>query len=575
MRGVPIWLAIPALALALALLRAQVATLHLPILGEHRWRESDTYSVAYNFAHESMDFFRPRVDFTRGRSGITGMEAPILPFVVACAMRLFGDAPEVARIIVWAVGMLGLWASLALVRRARDTGLAVGFLVAFSLSPMALFELRQIQPDGVTAMLSAVAAFFFFRFARLEKRRDFALGMTFFSIGVLAKAPGILLAPAMWWFCCAARPVPVRRLVFRALPFVIPLVLSLAWDRWAHHLTNAYSAGQSNFNLDFSKAQILKDVQDTGFLRNLFWFIFPCYVTNWVLFPATVVGIGAAFQPTSRRVSVAFLLWLLFASAFLVAFSSRLESHWYYADLVLVPMCYFAGFGLSEVLRLFARGPLREQPPVARWAALVVLVSLALVPLVAPFASGTLDASEAVGATGAKPDQSWMSDWHLMAFVMLLSLAVVAVQLLSRRLLWVLALVLLPPALLFGVRRGAHDAVRVLTWRTRTLDERSFTEVWLEKLRPMVDRYSTRSDLFVVDNDTPWWLHLPLRKGWCATREDVEKAGLAHYRTEGARFYLTYFDRDPPGADPNVRLLGSTPSFRLYCLDPGGCAPLH
>ena len=73
---------------------------------------------------------------------------------------VFGDAPAVGRVIVWLTEMAGLAALLALFRRVRDTGLALGFLLAFAVSPLALVELRQVQPDGPTGMFAAIAAFF-------------------------------------------------------------------------------------------------------------------------------------------------------------------------------------------------------------------------------------------------------------------------------------------------------------------------------------------------------------------------------------------------------------------------------
>src|SRR5580692_12364270 len=107
----PLWLAIGAFLVAGRLLVAQADTLRFPLQGEHNWREAVTYSVAYNFRHESFDFLRPRLDLTRGKTGITGMEAPVVPLVVGAAMRIFGDAPGVARTTVWVTALLGLWAS--------------------------------------------------------------------------------------------------------------------------------------------------------------------------------------------------------------------------------------------------------------------------------------------------------------------------------------------------------------------------------------------------------------------------------------------------------------------------------
>ena len=106
----PAWLTLPFAALGLYLLGAQIVTLSYPIIGEHAWRQSDVYSVASNFLYEDPDFFHPRIDWTRGRSGVMGMEPPILAYR-AGLMRVYGDDPSVARVTAWSLGMLGLSAS--------------------------------------------------------------------------------------------------------------------------------------------------------------------------------------------------------------------------------------------------------------------------------------------------------------------------------------------------------------------------------------------------------------------------------------------------------------------------------
>jgi 4-amino-4-deoxy-L-arabinose transferase-like glycosyltransferase len=575
--GAPLWLAGPAVSLAATLLVAQAKTLRLPIMGEHRWREADTYAVAYNFAHESLDFFHPRMDLTRGRSGITGMEPPVLQFVTGLAMKVFGDAPTVGRVVVWLTGLAGLFALLALTRRARDLGLAIGFLVAFTLSPLALFELRQIQPDGPTVMLAAIAAFFFYRFALEGARRDYGIALVAYAFAVLMKGPGVALAPAMWCFACANRKVTLRQCIARGAGIAVAVLLYVPWYKWAHYLTDAYNGGQANFWLDFSYEGIKTAVSDGDLLHNVFWFIYPVYVTNWVLFPALIVGLPAAFQRKTRLVSSAFLLWLLFGSMFLACFSPRLKSHWYYADLVFVPVAYFVGFGLSEVFRLFASGTSGRGPTVARWAALSVLSTLVLQRLISPV--GHLG-GETVGATAPHAEASWMTDGHLTALLAILALTFVAVQLLSARWLRVTAVVLLPFAVYIGIDRARHAALEVMRWRAHASEEGTFRMRWMRTLRPLVDRYSTRADLFVVipaDGSIPddaFYLNLPLRKGWSEGADAVEKNGFAHYTAAGARFFLN-FNSHEISSEANLTKIGATSYFRLYCIDPAGCPAIH
>ncbi len=569
--GIPKWLVALTLWSAGRLAKEQLRTLYLPILGEHRWRESVTYSVAYNFVHESFDFLHPRIDFTSGRTGIMAMEAPVLPYLTAIFMRFFGDSPSIGRVIVWSLSAVGLFACLALVHRIRGAGLVLGFLFAFLLSPMTLVELRQLQPDGPAGMFLGVAAFFFFRFASLQRRRDYVLGIAAFTLAVFMKGPGIVLIPAFLAFTCAARRVSLGQVVARAAGFMVPIAVYLAWSLWAHHLSEVYNAGWSHFSVDFTLTEVKKNLEDVEFRKNIFWYVYPCYVTNWTLFPALIVGVAVSFQRGTKRVSGAFLLWLLLGSFFFASFADRLRHNWYYADLVLVPVIYFVGFGLSEVFRVFARGPLRTQPIVARWAALVILATLAVTRKV----TWDIDRmADIVGGVGSRPDNSWMSDWHLTTLLFGLAFAMVAASLLSTRRLRLAAFVLLPFAL-YGIGRAQRDAINALAWRTRANEVHRYRKHWINTLRPMVDHYSTRADLFLVDEedgDDPYWLHLPLRKGWAIDVADLNEANLAYCQRSGARFFLTYHDKKPPES-MHLALLGSSPEFGFYCLDPNGCEP--
>ena len=271
--------------------------------------------------------------------------------------------------------MRGLAASLALVRRIRDTGLAVGFLVAFSLSPLALFELRQFQPDGPTVMLAAVAAFFFYRFACTERRSDYVKGTLAFGLAVLVKGPGLVLAPAMWWFACAARRLSFRQFVLRGGGPVLAAGLYFPWDRWAHHLRSVYDPGKATFRGSTSPSRgsrarsRTRTASTTSSGSSLY--------VEQLGSPRSSSASGRRSSRAPGALSTAFLLWLLTSLFFLAAFSTRLKAHWYYASLTRSspPRQYFAGYGLAEVFRLFARG----SPPrslVSRWAALVVLASL-------------------------------------------------------------------------------------------------------------------------------------------------------------------------------------------------------
>ena len=382
------WLTALVLLPCAYLLAQQVETLAFPILGEHRWRQSDVYSVAYNFAHEDPDFFRPRIDWTNGKSGIMAMEPPILPYLIAGALRVWGDDAAVARWVTWSLCMLGALGFALGLARERGTLLGALALLGLLLSPMGLFELRQVQPDASSALLAGAAALLFVRASRRARARDYLAALALYSLAVLLKGPAIVLAPAMPLFAVSARPVRLPALCLRALPMLLPALLLGAWYRWGEQLNATYSAKRQYFALAPKPGELLQNLSDTQGLWRVLGDLYPGYAINFWLLPAALLGLALELaalvcrredERLRRGLALAFLVWLACTTAFLTAFASRLNSHWYYAVLVLPAVAYFTACGLRWPL-----SALVETAPRARWVRYALVLATVLV---VPFAA--------------------------------------------------------------------------------------------------------------------------------------------------------------------------------------------
>jgi hypothetical protein len=525
------WLALVLLVPCAYLLVQQIATLSFPIVGEHSWRQSDVYSVAYNFAHEDPDFFRPRIDWTDGKSGIMGMEPPILPYLIAAAMRVWGDDAAVARWVAWALCMLGLLVFGG--GLARERGAVFGALLWLCVlcSPMGLFELRQIQPDAAMSVLAAGAAALFMRASRSRRKRDFAAALALYTLAVLLKGPAIVLAPAMVLFASSAQPVRAWALVARAAAMIVPCALLAAWWRWAAELNATYSAKRTYFALAPKPGELVTNLADLGGLERVLGELYPTYAINPWLVPATVIGVVAALvelvratrtreRTASRRgdgnaaesglavsagdearvrvrrwLHAGFLLWLIAVTAFLAAFSSRLRAHWYYADLALPALAYFTAHGLWLALSVVL-----EREPRAR------LLRYALVAAIA---------------------------------------------------------VAVPVAL--------RDVVGVLAQRSAASEAVDYRQRVLAPLRTAVARYTTRADLIVTNARDPSSLHDALRKGWTISSRGIAKRRLVYFAKRGAAIYVHFGgSRELPPEiqreDARYPLLVKGRGFRIYCL---------
>lgn len=564
--GSPRLIILGLLAFVFFVAKTPVTSLHVPIVGEHDWRQADTYSVAYNFVHASFDFMRPRIDWTYGRSGVMGMEAPVLPFLGAACMTLFGDEPAVLRTIVFACFALGLIAFARSLRSPFAPAQWIGTLVVAVCSPMALFESRQIQPDPFMCAMLMLSAAALHRFSKEGARRDYVLGLCAYNVAILVKSPAIVAGPALFLLSFSAAPPRFRAIVARGAGFLVPLVLVGAWSLWGKHLNETYNGGEVYFATEFDLDVIRADLSSRAKLRNIMLFVLPIYTVGWVTMPAVFAGMVLGFSRMHRAIALPMWVWLLASTFFLACFGGRLTSHWYYALPALPPLLWFGGLGIGNVLGVISGATSGSR--IARACAAVVVLALPLADIV----GGEPRTGNGVpGAAGAALEATWLTDGGLFAFLLIVVLAFgVSVPPLGivRR---VGIAIVFVGSLYFGLGRAYTDVTGVFDLRAKTSQWSSFHSTW-DPLRRATDAYSTRADVFVTDMGNPWYLYLANRRGFADPAGTVSSHGPSAYRRRGARFYVHYRAAGPlPLTMHDLPELAKGPEWTLYCLDRRGC----
>jgi hypothetical protein len=568
----------------------QATTLRAPIAGEHNWRQSDTYSVAYNFVHENAPFIYPRVDWSKGRSGIMGMETPVYTYCSALLMRVFGDSPFSGRLVSWLSLLMGLaavfvafrpvpldWPSFAPHAREnarRDSThdlrpnplwLPIGMLTFAVLSPLFFFEGRQFQPDPMMGGMTMAAAGCFHAYAKRERAWIYALGMLLYCAAVGAKSPAIIAGPALWLLCFTASPrLRWYTPIVCGLPFVLPVALFWGWERWADHLTRTFNGGEEYFATHIKWNEYFERFRDKDAMRRAFRFVFPSYTSNWVLFPVLLAGFLLSFRRGLRAITFPMLLWLLIG-LFFCAGSERLTWHWYYTFMMMLPVVYFGGVGIAALFE--GTYAYAETSRVVRWG----VWSMGLALLLTRWAGGPPQhLIEVVGSTYPAPT-TWTYE---KPFLCLIGIQLISIPLALfvrfRGARW-LATALVVVAMVLAFPRATRDVRQVFLWRSRVDLWRDMRKHWLP-MRRVLDEVSTRKDVFVVDGDNPWYLHLALRKGYVKGVE-ASPEELLQYQQRKVRFYL-HFKEASPLLQTLVRgpLLRAGPRWELYCIDPNGCA---
>lgn len=198
-----------------------------PLETAHHWRQATVLMVARNYHELGIDLLHPRVDMAGEKSGITGMEFPLLPAMIAAQARLFGFAHWHARLLVLLVSTLGAWAFHQLLRRHMGTDIALWSTLALSASLWFMYG-RKVMPDVFA--LSLVLLGLLAASRCLDGRRPVlngALAAALVGLGVLSKLPvGCLLAPLP--LMVLASPAAGRRRWALALAVALAL-LPVGW----------------------------------------------------------------------------------------------------------------------------------------------------------------------------------------------------------------------------------------------------------------------------------------------------------------------------------------------------------
>lgn len=558
-RGLFAALALYACVVLLPSAAALLESLRFPIMGEHEWRNADTFATMVSFAHEDARPWLPRIFWRNELSGVMGMEAPVYAWPVSLALRVFGDAPIVPRLASFASLA---WGFTALVRAIRERVTLSGWVVASVAlaTPALLFEARQIQPDAMATGMLALAAGTFLR-AEAGRRRGLIVGGVAFGLAALAKAPVLLLAPVMGVFLLSReRSARARVSAFATLGFA--LVAVFVWRAWSDHLDHAFAADRSYFATGATLSDIARDLGRFESHKRFFGVVLPTYLVPVRLLPVAVFGVAIAFE-RSRQIGAGLVLWAFTWALFAVAFASRLYGHFYYALPLAVPLVLFVAFGIDGAWRaLSARA---EATRAERAAAIGLTLTLVTCAAFWPAASPDpfTSALSAIGRDGRGPTAGWLAPAFAVSFIVLVGVAIAASRLRVSR-LWPVAVV----AFALQAPSIAKDARAVLATRAR-FDDLARVERELTDLRPKVACYAPgRFDRVVTDySGAPAGLYRADRPGFVSSAGDMDEPKIARLTSVGVRLYVHWLSAGPIRAKTPLRRLDGGAGFELLCLD--------
>jgi len=123
-----------------------------PLEEAHSWRQTTVTMVARNFLEIDNNIFYPRIDIAGDKTGITGMEFPILNYLIYLMAKIFGYQHWYGRLINLIVSSFGIWYFYKLIKKYFDKKAAL-YSGIILLSSLWFAYSRKIMPDTFSVSL--------------------------------------------------------------------------------------------------------------------------------------------------------------------------------------------------------------------------------------------------------------------------------------------------------------------------------------------------------------------------------------------------------------------------------------
>jgi hypothetical protein len=318
-----------------------------PLEVGHNWRQTTVTMVARNFYEIEPNILYPRIDIAGEKSGITGMEFPVLNYIIYLVSKVFGYTHWYGRLINLVVSSFGLWFFFLLTRRyfGEKVGLYATLILGFSV----WFQFsRKIMPDTFSMSLILASIYYGVRYLENKSRGLNMLNLVVYfltmSLAVLSKLPSGYILVVFGVFILD-RKIALYRKFWFGLVSVVGLIPVYYWYyEWVPYLVETYGfwhffMGKSMYE---GLAEIMTHIpetlsrfyetamQFTGFGMFLLGLIWAIKYKNWSLLYIVIVC-------------------LLGFSVIILKAGFTFYHHSYYIIPFVPIMALVAGFAISKI----------------------------------------------------------------------------------------------------------------------------------------------------------------------------------------------------------------------------------
>ena len=315
-----------------------------PLETGHNWRQSDVLMAARNFYETDSNIFYPRNDLTDGKSGITGMEFPLLNYLIYLVSLLFGYNHWYGRLINLIFSFFGTYYFFLIIRDFinKKTAFYSAILLCCSLW---FAHSRKAIPDIFAVSMVMAGLYYGLCYIIKNKSYHHLLAYTILILfGILSKisAGYLLVIPLILLF---NKNYPANRKVYMSLLTSAVLFCVWAWYfYWVPHLNNTF--GIQRFFMGVSCITGLK-----GLIQNMGETLKKFYETALMYsgFAVFLTGIYYMIKRKNSLLGMICVACFLSFSIFILKSGQNFSIHSYYILVFIPVMALIAGYGIAEI----------------------------------------------------------------------------------------------------------------------------------------------------------------------------------------------------------------------------------
>lgn len=219
----------------------------------HRWRQTDSASIAYNFYSRDYNIFHPEVLYQvadQGKSGYTVGEFPGYYFFIAGLWKVFGHSDVIYRLVSFLLFFIGIYHLFKLsLLYIKDTVWSIFIALTFMTSTVVMYYANSFTTD-IPALSLSITGFYYFQMYLIKRKRS----LLALSLGLFAFAGLIKIVTLMPFLCILGvyffNTIRLTKIEYASysfklnyrliLAFSVIFILIFAWYAYAVHYNSVH-----------------------------------------------------------------------------------------------------------------------------------------------------------------------------------------------------------------------------------------------------------------------------------------------------------------------------------------------